>query len=55
MAESCTWSDLLVELQVWTRLAALALGSRNHQLVMKCTEKALEFENKATKMRKMDR
>ena len=55
MAEACTWSDLLVELQVWTRLSALALGGRHHQLVMRCTEKALEFEDKATKMRKMDR
>ncbi|XP_077992013.1 cilia- and flagella-associated protein 46-like isoform X2 [Glandiceps talaboti] len=58
MVGNCTWSDPLVELQIWTRLTELAFAARNHQLVMKCSGKALDFDaernNAAPKMKKMD-
>ncbi|XP_022091640.1 cilia- and flagella-associated protein 46-like isoform X3 [Acanthaster planci] len=54
MVEECAWEDVLVELQVWTRLAELALSSRDHQLVMRATGKALEFSKGGIKSKKMD-
>ncbi|XP_071827819.1 cilia- and flagella-associated protein 46-like isoform X3 [Apostichopus japonicus] len=44
MVNDCKWPDALVELQVWTRMSQLALKSRNHPLVMRCSEKALTFD-----------
>ena len=43
MTESCVWTDSLIELQLWTRLAAYARFVHDHQIVLKCTEKALSF------------
>ncbi|CAH1258233.1 CFAP46 [Branchiostoma lanceolatum] len=51
MVDECVWTEGLVELQVWTRLAEHAYAAHNHQLVMKCAGKALEFDGK----RKMEK
>ncbi|XP_019625575.1 PREDICTED: cilia- and flagella-associated protein 46-like [Branchiostoma belcheri] len=51
MVDECVWTEGLVELQVWTRLAEHAYSTHNHQLVMKCAGKALEFDGK----RKMEK
>ncbi|XP_065923991.1 cilia- and flagella-associated protein 46 isoform X6 [Magallana gigas] len=56
MIEECKWSDKFVELQLWTRLASLSYQSKNHQLVVRCSKKALRFATVGTqpKNRKMD-
>ncbi|XP_070541399.1 cilia- and flagella-associated protein 46-like isoform X2 [Ptychodera flava] len=58
MVDNCEWSDALIELQIWSRLSELAFAARNHQIVMKCSNKALDFDpernNAAPKMKKMD-
>lgn len=43
MVEQSLWSDCLVELEVWSRLAVLAFNQENHQLVMQCGGKAMQF------------
>ena len=43
MVESSIWSDRLVELEIWSRLAVLAYNQENHQLVLQCGEKAMVF------------
>lgn len=43
MTEVCRWSDNVIELQLWTRLAAYARFVHDHQIVLKCTGKALDF------------
>lgn len=43
MVEASTWSDRLVELEIWSRLAVLAYNNDNHSLVMHCGEKAMIF------------
>ncbi|KAM4636947.1 cilia- and flagella-associated protein 46 [Discoglossus pictus] len=43
MASECNWSDPLVELQTFTRLAHFAYNAHDHALVLSCTQKALEF------------
>ena len=54
MVEECEWGEHLVELQVWTRLSELALASRDHQLVIRATAKALAFNNSSIRSKKMD-
>ncbi|XP_062591392.1 cilia- and flagella-associated protein 46-like [Saccostrea cucullata] len=56
MIEDCKWSDKFVELQLWTRLASLSYQAKNHQLVVRCSKKALRFATVGTqpKNRKMD-
>lgn len=48
MTSNCVWSDDVVALEVWCRLAVLAFNTENHALVMECGKKALEVhqENK---------
>lgn len=43
MTENCVWTDSLIELQLWTRLSAFARFVHDHQIVLKCTGKALGF------------
>ena len=43
MVETSIWSDRLVELEMWSRLAVLAYNQENHQLVVQCGEKAMAF------------
>jgi len=52
MTENCDWTDSLIELQLWTRLAAYARFVHDHQIVLKCTEKALNFTDSAAKSHK---
>lgn len=56
MIEECKWSDKFVELQLWTRLGSLSYQSKNHQLVVRCSKKALRFATVGTqpRNRKMD-
>ena len=44
MVENCQWSDRLVELEMWSRLAVLAFNSDTHTLVMQCGQKAVNFD-----------
>ena len=43
LVEGCQWSDRLVELEIWSRLAVLAFNAENHVLVMHCGQKGVEF------------
>ena len=49
MAGNCVWSDDAVALEVWSRLAVLALNADNHTLVMECGNKALAFDRENKK------
>ncbi|KAG7462737.1 hypothetical protein MATL_G00187960 [Megalops atlanticus] len=44
MASDCRWTDPLVELQVWTHLAHFAHLAQEQQLVMTCSQNALQLE-----------
>ena len=48
MVEMCGWTDRLVELQLWTRLAYIAFENRNHEVVCKCASQALKFAQQGT-------
>ena len=41
--EGCEWSDPLIELRLWTKLAYLAYNGKAHKIVVQCALKALEF------------
>uniref|UniRef100_A0A8D0H4W8 Cilia and flagella associated protein 46 n=1 Tax=Sphenodon punctatus TaxID=8508 RepID=A0A8D0H4W8_SPHPU len=45
MAFECNWSDTLVELQTLTRLTHFAYASHDHEIVMTCSQKALELDD----------
>ncbi|XP_049337763.1 cilia- and flagella-associated protein 46-like [Astyanax mexicanus] len=47
MAADCKWSDPVVELYVWSQLAYFACQSPDHDLVMTCTQNALQLEKTA--------
>uniref|UniRef100_A0A3B5B3J4 Cilia and flagella associated protein 46 n=1 Tax=Stegastes partitus TaxID=144197 RepID=A0A3B5B3J4_9TELE len=49
MASECSWSDAVVELQVWCQLAAFCHYVKDHSLVLSCTERALQLEDTAAK------
>ncbi|XP_069001354.1 cilia- and flagella-associated protein 46 [Embiotoca jacksoni] len=49
MAAECSWSDAVVELQVWCQLAAFCHHVKDHSLVLNCTKSALQLEEAATK------
>ncbi|KAM6916250.1 cilia- and flagella-associated protein 46 [Xenentodon cancila] len=49
MASECSWSDAVVELQVWCQLAAFCHHAKNHNLVLRCTHRALQLEEAAAK------
>ncbi|XP_053548919.1 cilia- and flagella-associated protein 46-like [Bombina bombina] len=53
MASECIWSDPLIELQTLTRLAHFAYNAHDHELVLACSKKALEF-NKETTAKKIN-
>ncbi|KAL7877973.1 hypothetical protein SRHO_G00046160 [Serrasalmus rhombeus] len=44
MASDCKWSDPVVELYVWFQLAHFAHQSQDHDLLMTCTQNALQLE-----------
>uniref|UniRef100_UPI00398F0566 cilia- and flagella-associated protein 46 n=1 Tax=Pristiophorus japonicus TaxID=55135 RepID=UPI00398F0566 len=45
----CTWSDKLLELEVWTRLMQLAYQNNDDPFVMRCAQKAFELDKIAAK------
>ncbi|XP_073541302.1 cilia- and flagella-associated protein 46 isoform X2 [Phyllobates terribilis] len=49
MALECDWSDPLVELQAFTRLANFAYNAHDLELASSCTPRALTFEEKIRK------
>ncbi|XP_041803927.1 cilia- and flagella-associated protein 46 [Chelmon rostratus] len=49
MASECSWTDAVVELQVWCQLAAFCHHAKEHSLVLCCTESALQLEEAAAK------
>ncbi|XP_069609930.1 cilia- and flagella-associated protein 46 [Ranitomeya imitator] len=49
MALECDWSDPLVELQTFTRLANFAYNAHDLELASSCTQRALTFEKKIRK------
>ncbi|XP_052771669.1 cilia- and flagella-associated protein 46-like isoform X4 [Mya arenaria] len=56
MVEECRWSEKFVELQLWTQLTFLAYDQHMHNLVLRCSAKALRFAASGTqpKTRKID-
>ncbi|CAG6017918.1 unnamed protein product [Menidia menidia] len=49
MASECSWTDALVELQVWCQLAAFCHHVKDHSLVLQCTQIALQLGEAAAK------
>ncbi|XP_028983141.1 cilia- and flagella-associated protein 46 isoform X3 [Betta splendens] len=49
MASECSWTDAVVELQVWCQLASFCYDVNDHSLVLCCTKNALQLEGAATK------
>ncbi|XP_068423801.1 cilia- and flagella-associated protein 46 isoform X2 [Clinocottus analis] len=49
MASECSWTDAVVEMQVWCQLAACCHHAKDHSLVLCCTENALQLEAAAAK------
>ncbi|XP_044070722.1 cilia- and flagella-associated protein 46 isoform X2 [Siniperca chuatsi] len=49
MASECSWTDAVVELQVWCQLAAFCHYAKDHSLVLCCTKRALQLEEAAAK------
>ncbi|XP_026165910.1 cilia- and flagella-associated protein 46 isoform X3 [Mastacembelus armatus] len=47
MASECSWTDPVVELQVWCQLAAFCHNVKDHSLVLCCTGRALQLEEAA--------
>ncbi|XP_072246405.1 cilia- and flagella-associated protein 46 [Leuresthes tenuis] len=48
-ASECSWPDAVVELQVWCQLAAFCHHVKDHSLVLRCTQNALQLEDAAAK------
>ncbi|CAB1430487.1 unnamed protein product [Pleuronectes platessa] len=49
MATECSWTDAVVELQVWSQLAAFCHYAKDHSLVLCCSKSALQLEEAAAK------
>ncbi|XP_027134224.1 cilia- and flagella-associated protein 46 isoform X3 [Larimichthys crocea] len=49
MASECSWTDTVVEMQVWCQLAAFCHYAKDHSLVLCCTKSALQLEEAAAK------
>ncbi|XP_070834007.1 cilia- and flagella-associated protein 46 [Chaetodon trifascialis] len=49
MASECSWTDAVVEMQVWCQLAAFCHYAKEHSLVLCCTKSALQLEEAAAK------
>ncbi|KAM9345441.1 cilia- and flagella-associated protein 46 [Symphorus nematophorus] len=48
MASECSWTDAVVELQVWCQLAAFCHDAKDRSLVLCCTKTALQLEEAAS-------
>ncbi|XP_075468672.1 cilia- and flagella-associated protein 46 isoform X5 [Ascaphus truei] len=46
MTSECIWSDSLVELQTLAQLTNFAYHAHNHELVLTCSQKALQLDEK---------
>uniref|UniRef100_A0A8C9R4N7 Cilia and flagella associated protein 46 n=1 Tax=Scleropages formosus TaxID=113540 RepID=A0A8C9R4N7_SCLFO len=53
MASECRWTDPTVELHTWTHLLHFAHVAQDHDLIMSCSQKALQCEDAALKRVKM--
>ncbi|KAL0964286.1 hypothetical protein UPYG_G00321810 [Umbra pygmaea] len=53
LASECSWSDPVVELEVWTCLAFFSHQAQDHNLVMTCSHNALQLEAAATQRLKV--
>ncbi|XP_074531827.1 cilia- and flagella-associated protein 46 isoform X2 [Halichoeres trimaculatus] len=49
MASESSWTDAVVELQVWCQLASFCHGAEDHSSVLHCTERALQLREEAEK------
>lgn len=49
MTSECSWSDALVELQVWCQLAAFCYEAEEHSLLLRSIENAVVLEEAAAK------
>ncbi|KAG7245295.1 hypothetical protein INR49_015899 [Caranx melampygus] len=49
MASECSWTDAVVEMQVWCQLATFCHYAKDHNLVLCCTKSALQLEDAAAK------
>ncbi|KAG7229993.1 hypothetical protein INR49_009713 [Caranx melampygus] len=49
MASECSWTDAVVEMQVWCQLATFCHYAKEHNLVLCCTKSALQLEDAAAK------
>ncbi|XP_056903879.1 cilia- and flagella-associated protein 46 isoform X4 [Takifugu flavidus] len=49
MTSECSWSDALVELQVWCQLAAFCYEAEEHSLLLRSIENALMLQEAAAK------
>ncbi|XP_066549340.1 cilia- and flagella-associated protein 46 [Amia ocellicauda] len=47
MTSDCNWTDAAVELETWLQLAHFARVSGDHELVMACSQRALQLETAA--------
>ncbi|XP_077350768.1 cilia- and flagella-associated protein 46 isoform X2 [Festucalex cinctus] len=49
MVCNCNWTDAVVELQTWCQLAAFCHHAKEYNLVLSCTERAMQLEEAASK------
>ncbi|XP_060943811.1 cilia- and flagella-associated protein 46 [Limanda limanda] len=49
MASECSWTDAVVELQVWSQLVAFCHYAKDHSLVLRSSKSALQLEEAAAK------
>ncbi|XP_071337384.1 cilia- and flagella-associated protein 46 isoform X2 [Trachinotus anak] len=49
MASECSWTDAVVEMQVWCQLSAFCHYAKEHSLVLRCTKSVLQLEEAAAK------
>ncbi|KAK1166636.1 cilia- and flagella-associated protein 46 [Acipenser oxyrinchus oxyrinchus] len=55
MTSDCSWSDPVVELQAWMQLAHFANLLHDHELVLVCSQRAMQLEEAAAKKAKLNK
>ncbi|RXM35439.1 Cilia- and flagella-associated protein 46 [Acipenser ruthenus] len=55
MTSDCSWSDPVVELQAWMQLAHFANLLHDHELVLVCSQRAMQLEEAAAKQAKLNK
>lgn len=43
--EGVTWSDTLLHIQLWTRLAVICLNNENYTIAIRCSDTALSLQS----------